>query len=279
MVDLAGAYRALAQYSQAANYYDRAIAGISARLSADHPIALSSRLVRAINLRELNRIEEAEEAFRDTVERFGRILGSFHQDTLRAIMNFAILYDRTNRPERAEELYRAALVGREKIMGFDNQYTMRTVERLASLLWSQNRCDEAETLALRALRAQRKLPLEEGIRSLSIKKEGHDGKRPYWPVEVLFTQAVERDRKLLGETHTDRIEAERSLAAVYMKQDRDGEASDHAGRGTEASRGKLVLVVSEGENSADPPPPYSASEETKKAHASESILEASQERL
>lgn len=83
MVDLAGAYRALAQYSRAAEYYDGAIAGISARLSADHPIALSARLVRAINLPELGRNEEAEDAFRDIVERFGRILGPFHPDTLR----------------------------------------------------------------------------------------------------------------------------------------------------------------------------------------------------
>ncbi|KAI0521989.1 hypothetical protein F5B22DRAFT_513020 [Xylaria bambusicola] len=278
-VDLAGAYRALAQYSRAAEHYDRAIASISIRLNADHPIALSARLVRAINLRELNRIEEAEEAFRDTVERFGRILGSFHQDTLRAIMNFAILYDRSGRPERAEELYRAALTGREKIMGFDNQYTMRTVERLVSLLWSQDRCDEAETLALRALRAQRKSSLEEDMPFLRIASDEQSDKRPYWPVEVLFTRAVERDRKLLGETHTDRVEAEHSLSAVYMKQGLDAHAtnsSEIVDSGIDAGRQKLVLLVSEQRKNSDPPPPYSASEESKKPQTNETILEINQ---
>ncbi|KAI0854761.1 hypothetical protein F4860DRAFT_85259 [Xylaria cubensis] len=265
MVDLAGAYRALAQYSRAAEYYDRAIADISARLSTDHPIALSARLVRAINLRELGRNEEAEDAFRDIVERFGRILGPFHPDTLRAIMNFAILYDRSSRPRRAEELYRASLTGREKIMGFDNQYTMRTVERLVSLLWLQGRYEEAEGLTLRVLRAQRKSSLEQDMLALSI--ENNDEKRPYWPVEVLFTRAVDRDRKLLGETHTDRIEAERSLVAVYTKQGRDAEAADLCrlvGRGMEAGM-KLGLVKPEGRKLSDPPPPYSASEGSKKS--------------
>ncbi|KAJ3580507.1 hypothetical protein NPX13_g49 [Xylaria arbuscula] len=237
----------------------------------DHPIALSARLVRAINLRELNRTEEAEDAFRDTVERFGRILGPFHQDTLRAIMNFGILYDRTNRPEQAEDLYRAALVGREKIMGFDNQYTMRTVERLVSLLWSQDRCDEAEALALRALRAQRNSPLEGDMSTLNIGESNDDGNAPYRPVEVLFTQAVERDRKLLGETHTDRIEAERSLAAVYMKQRR---ISDEENRGVEDGCGSPLLVVVKGQDDVDPPP-YSTFEDTKKTQVNTTISQTS----
>ncbi|KAI8953072.1 hypothetical protein F4801DRAFT_538379 [Xylaria longipes] len=283
MVDLAGAYRALAKYSRAAEYYDRAIAGISARLSADHPIALSARLVRAINLRELGRNDEAEEAFRDIVERLGRILGPFHPDTLRAIMNFAILYDRSGRPRRAEELYRAALTGREKIMGFDNQYTMRTVERLVSLLWWQDRCEEAETLTLRVLRDQRKSSLEQDMLMLALSIESdQDEKRPYWPVEVLFTRAVERDRKLLGEAHTDRIEAERSLVAVYMKQGRDVEAADLCKlveHGMEAGRKRLALVVPEGRKLSDPPPPYSASEEGKKLQATESIGNTNQAEL
>ncbi|KAI0416532.1 hypothetical protein F5X98DRAFT_179342 [Xylaria grammica] len=268
-VDLAGAYRALAQYSLAAEYYDRAIAGVSARLSADHPIALSTRLVRAINLRELGRNEEAEDAFRDIVERFGRILGPFHPDTLRAIMNFAILYDRSRRPRRAEELYRAALAGREKAMGLDNPYTMRTVERLASLLWSQDRCDEAETLALRVLGAQRKASPPE--RDGEVGGGGQGGERPYWPVEVLFTRAVERDRKLLGEAHTDRIEAERSLLAVYAKQDRGVGPSGLGEHGMGLS-GKSLVVLSSGRKLSDPPPPYSASEGSKKVQMTETIL-------
>ncbi|KAI3319478.1 hypothetical protein HD806DRAFT_509118 [Xylariaceae sp. AK1471] len=268
MVDLAGAYRALAQYSRAAGYYDRAIAGVSARLSPDHPIALSTRLVRAINLRELGLNEEAEDAFRDIVERFGRILGPFHPDTLRAIMNFAILYDRSDRPARAEELYRAALTGREQIMGVDNPYTMRTVERLVSLLWSQDRCEEAETLTLRILHAQRKSSLEQDMLALRIEKSEIDEKRPYRPVEILFQRAVERDRKLLGEAHTDRIEAERSLAAVYIKQGRDTEAADLQGLvecGMEAARKKLELAPSDGQKLSEPPPPYSLSEGSKKS--------------
>ncbi|KAI0400165.1 hypothetical protein F4802DRAFT_586116 [Xylaria palmicola] len=278
MVDLAGAYRALAQYSLAAEYYDRAIAGISARLSADHPIALSARLVRAINLRELDRNEEAEDAFRDIVERFGRILGPFHPDTLRAIMNFAILYDRSGRPRRAEELYRAALAGREKIMGFNNQYTMRTVERLVSLLWSQDRFEEAETLTLRVLCAQRKSSPEQGMLALSIGETDRDDKKPYWLVEVLYTRAVERDRKLLGEAHTDRIEAERSLAAVYMKQGRDNEAADLCKlveRGMEAGR---KLVASKARKLSEPLPPYSPSRESKNSlQATENIQGIRQE--
>jgi tetratricopeptide (TPR) repeat protein len=275
LVDLAGAYRALAQYSRAAEYYDSAIASVSARVSADHPMALSTRLVRAINLRELGRNSEAEDAFRDIVERFGRILGPFHPDTLRAIMNYAILCDRSGRPERAEELYRAALAGREKAMGVDNPYTMRTVERLASLLWSRDRCDEAETLALRVLRAQRKSSsssssLEQDMAALRTGDNDHDDhgryvkkKRLYWPVEVLFTRAVERDRKLLGEAHTDRIEAERSLVAVYVKQGRDAEAADLGRlveRGMKAGREKFVLAMSEGQKLKDPPPRYTAFE-------------------
>jgi tetratricopeptide (TPR) repeat protein len=267
MVDLAGAYRALAQYHRAADYYDRAIAGVSARLSPDHPIALTSRLVRAINLRELSLNTEAEDAFRDIVERFGRILGPFHPDTLRAIMNFAILYDRSDRPAQAEELYRAALAGREQSMGVDNLYTMRTVERLVSLLWSQDRCEEAETLTLRILHAQRKTSLEEDLLALRLGKGDADEQRRHWPVEVLFKRAVERDMKLLGEAHTDRIETERSLAAVYTKQGRDAEATELQRliqRGIEAAHKKLGSAWSEGRKLSEPPPPsYSSSERSR----------------
>ncbi|TGJ78954.1 hypothetical protein E0Z10_g9814 [Xylaria hypoxylon] len=269
MVDLAGAYRALAQYSLAAEYYDRAIAGVSARLSADHPIALSARLVRAINLRELGRNEEAEDAFRDIVERFGRILGPFHPDTLRAIMNFAILYDRSDRRDRAEELYRAALAGREKIMGVDNPYTMRTVERLVSLLWSQDRCEEAEILTLRVLRAQRKSSPELNVEGLDIGGDEQGKKRPYWPVEVLFTRAVQRDRKLLGEAHTDRLESERSLVAVHAKQDGGTGLSGLGEHGAEFAGEKLVVLSPGGRKLSGPPPPYSASEGSKKLHMTE----------
>jgi tetratricopeptide (TPR) repeat protein len=264
MIDLAGGYRALAQFSRAAGYYDKAIAGVSTRLSPDHHIALSARMVRAINLRELGLNEDAEDAFRDIVERFGRILGPFHQDTLRAIMNFGILYDRTGRPERAEELYRAALAGREKLMGVDNLYTLRTVERLVSLLWSQGRWEEAETLTLRVLRAQRKSSLEDDMRALDIGKDDGDETRPYWPVEVLFTRAVDRDNKLLGEGHTDRIESQRSLVAVYIKQGFAARAADLqtlVDRGMEAAGKKVEPAPPPRRKLSEAPPPYSATEE------------------
>ncbi|RWA07770.1 hypothetical protein EKO27_g7336 [Xylaria grammica] len=123
--------------------------------------------------------------------------------------------------------------------------------------------------AVSSLGAQRKASSPE--RDGEVGGNGQGEKRPYWPVEVLFTRAVERDRKLLGEAHTDRIEAERSLLAVYAKQDRGVGPSGLGEHGMGLS-GKSLVVLSSGRKLSDPPPPYSASEGSKKVQMTETIL-------
>lgn len=225
MVDLANTYRAQARYDLATPLYEKASKEVSAKLNADHPAALSTKLFMAINLRELQRHEDAEDAFRDVIERSARVLGLLHPDTLKATMNYAILCDRTGKAHQAEELYRTTLDGREKKLGLDNPYTLRTVERLVSMLWSQGRRQEALEISVRTLTAQRK-SLEEQLKTASLGEEQTLDSSRYRSVEILFENAVARDGEALDEAHRDRIEAQRSLAVVYKSQGRTKEAEE-----------------------------------------------------
>ncbi|KAL4930364.1 uncharacterized protein BDV17DRAFT_297798 [Aspergillus undulatus] len=275
MVNLANTYRAQAQYDLVTQLYEDASREVAAKLHADHPTALSTKLFKAINLRELQRHEEAEEDFRDVIERSARVLGLLHPDTLKATMNYAILCDRSGKPTEAEELYRTTLDGREKKLGVDNPYTLRTVARLVSLLWNQDRQEEAleittRTLAARKRKSQAKLQVPEF-------EEAKASSNPrYRPVEILFQAAVARDMEALDEAHRDRIEAQKSLAAVYTAQGIIEEAKYFAGL---AEAGEEVLCQRLGvalghrhrldsgstlvptDALSDPSPPYSENSE------------------
>ncbi|OJJ04857.1 hypothetical protein ASPVEDRAFT_44403 [Aspergillus versicolor CBS 583.65] len=249
MVNLANTYRAQARYDLATQLYQTASREVSARLHADHPTALSTKLFMAINLRELQRYDEAEDAFRDVIERSARVLGLLHPDTLKATMNYAILCDRSGKTLEAEELYRTTLDGREKRLGVDNPYTLRTVERLVSLLWSQGRREEALAITTRTLAAQKRRSRSGPLPPLSsapgtptgstLVYEDPDSdaeldpaepkgktvaKAQYHPIETLFEAAVARDLEALDAAHRDRIETQKSLAAVYSSQGRVEEA-------------------------------------------------------
>ncbi|KAL2864694.1 uncharacterized protein BJX67DRAFT_389729 [Aspergillus lucknowensis] len=226
MVNLANTYRAQARYDLATTLYENASREVAAKLHADHPTALSTKMFMAINLRELHRYEEGEDAFRDVIERSARVLGLLHPDTLKATMNYAILCDRWGKVREAEELYRTTLEGREKKLGVDNPYTLRTVERLVSLLWNSGRMEEALEISTRTLSAQkRKSSPDQLLGSLTLEDVQNS---KYRPVEILFERAVARDMEALDEAHRDRIESQRSLAAVYRSQGRDGDGKHYA---------------------------------------------------
>lgn len=286
MVNLANTYRAQARYDLATQLYQTASREVSARLHADHPTALSTKLFMAINLRELQRYDEAEDAFRDVIERSARVLGLLHPDTLKATMNYAILCDRSGKTVEAEELYRTTLDGREKRLGVDNPYTLRTVERLVSLIWSQGRREEALSITTRTLEAQKRrshsgplppLPSAPGTPTgtvLEYKDPGSGSdtdteidpkstaakdtavvKAQYRPIERLFEAAVARDLEALDAAHRDRIETQKSLAAVYSSQGRTEEAQrleDLARAGEEILRQRLgVEAVAAGRHRLD----------------------------
>lgn len=169
---------------------------------------------------------------RDVVTRSHKVLGPQHPDTLKAIMNLAILLDRTGRREEAEAMYSTALEGREARLGLDNPYTLRTVERLAGLLWAREKFVEAEELALRGLRALhggRRGSLENQLRSLNIDTRGvgsilaEEGSSTYKASELLFQQAMARDEAALNSSHIDVIDVVKGLIRVYKKQGRHDE--------------------------------------------------------
>ncbi|KAL2817049.1 hypothetical protein BDW59DRAFT_182326 [Aspergillus cavernicola] len=267
MVNLANTYRAQARYDLATLLYQTASREVSAKLHADHPTALSTKMFMAINLRELQRYEEAEDAFRDVIERSARVLGLLHPDTLKATMNYAILCDRSGKAVEAEELYRTTLDGREKRLGVDNPYTLRTVERLVSLLWNQDRREEALEITTRTLAAQKRkshsgplppLPSAPGTPTGTAPPEYQDPeidpkatvKSHYRPIETLFEAAVARDTAALDAAHRDRIETQKSLAAVYTSQGRVEEAQRLEGlarAGEEILRQILGLEVTAGQ--------------------------------
>ncbi|KAK4216728.1 hypothetical protein QBC37DRAFT_80490 [Rhypophila decipiens] len=179
----------------------------------------------------------AEGVLQDVVAKSHKVLGPKHPDTLKAIMNLAILLYRSGRLMEAEAMYRTALAGREESLALDNPYTLRTVERLVGLLWALGKVEAAEALALRGLRVDKRGSVEEQMRALSVHEGCVDDRMQYLSLtdsgvdvdeggvmfgasEVLLRQAIARDEAALERNHPDVLDFLKALMLVRKKQGR-----------------------------------------------------------
>nr|OQO27702.1 hypothetical protein B0A51_04468 [Rachicladosporium sp. CCFEE 5018] len=230
MVNLAHTYRSQAQCHQASELYEDARVQLGRQLGPDHPLTITTKMYHGINDIAMERYGTAETSLRDVVERSVQVLGPKHPDSLKSMMNLAILLHRRDNTVGAEPLYRTTLDAREATLGFGNPYTLRTAECLVSLLWTQNRCDEAEALAVRVMKAAKprhssagsldksRLNLVDSASSLDVEVFAFPG------AEALFSQAVARSDATLDIAHRDRIDLYTALSRVYEKQGRQVDA-------------------------------------------------------
>ena len=102
-------------------------------------------------LDELDRLEEAEVACRDSQAVLERHLGPDHANLGQSYLNTAELLYRRGKMAEAEELYRRALEIRRKTLGPRHPATGQNTQLLALFLLNQGRLDEAEAAYREAL--------------------------------------------------------------------------------------------------------------------------------
>lgn len=102
-------------------------------------------------LDELNRLEEAEVACRDSQGVLERHLGAEHANLGQSYLNTAELLYRRGKMAEAETLYRRALDVRKKTLGEKHPATGQNTQLLALFLLNQGRLDEAEAAYREAL--------------------------------------------------------------------------------------------------------------------------------
>jgi serine/threonine protein kinase len=101
---------------------------------ADRELVLDVQLVQANSLRAVDRLEEAEKAFRTVLPALLQAYGEDHVQTVIARNSLAVLLQRTRRYDEAEALYRESLAIARRRFGDDHVDALVAEMNLAGLL-------------------------------------------------------------------------------------------------------------------------------------------------
>ncbi len=133
-----------------------ALAGFRARLGDDHPQTQVARANLALMVRDLGRLEEAEQLLVEAVARSQATMGDHAPATSNMQHQLGGVLLRRRQWAAAEPHLRAALATRTAALG-DHLDTFSTMSRLASSLRGQQRFDEAEAVLRDLIDRQRKM--------------------------------------------------------------------------------------------------------------------------
>ncbi|KAL8680147.1 MAG: hypothetical protein Q9186_003614 [Xanthomendoza sp. 1 TL-2023] len=233
MNNLGNCYRNLAKFDEADNIYQIALRGNEKHLGPDHPNTLNNTVNLAINHMYRYQHKEAEELFAAALAIYETRLGLNHPETLRANMNLASLYLSQGHYEEACTSLHQVLEGRLKKLGVNSDYTLYAIERLLSALWLGGRIGEADDLAIRMLELQ-KADAESANPHTDAEVAMLKRDSPYTAVEIIFGRTLKLRYANLAWTHNDITDLNRSLALVYLAQNRAQEAENILSRVFEA---------------------------------------------
>jgi serine/threonine protein kinase len=230
---LGSAYRALSLYQEAELHVQRALAIRQNLLGADALETLEATRELGRVWQGQNKSAEAEQLFRQTLERARRVLGEEHRLTLQLQMSVAdTIHDQSSeRFVEAELLYRQCLQAETQILGEEDEDTLETMDSLAWLLheWL-SKWQEAERLCRRCLEIRRRLLTAKHPATLEtqndlaqillVNGEWKEGER-------LSREAFQLARSVLGPRHNLTLEIEHELAMHLSGLDRLEEAETH----------------------------------------------------
>lgn len=172
-------------------------------------------------------LDLAEPLYVEALERYNRVLGEEHPDTVLCKHNLGILYNGLGRYLKAAELYQTILgIGRCD-WGEDHPDTLSAMDSLAQQYASLGRHDEAERLYLMALEGYKRVLGEENPSTLGVMTNLailYSSRGRYEEAERLFRQSLEAKRRVMGMQHRWTREALGGLASVYEQQGRLDEA-------------------------------------------------------
>jgi tetratricopeptide (TPR) repeat protein len=122
---------------QAEPHFERAYELHQQLLGGDHPDTLRSANNLALNLTELNRLDEALELHETILHRRNRILGEDHPDTLTSASNLALVLSARGDHQEARERGEDTVARYRRILGDDHPCTLNSANNLAEYLRAQ----------------------------------------------------------------------------------------------------------------------------------------------
>ncbi|MBL9150591.1 MAG: serine/threonine protein kinase [Phycisphaerae bacterium] len=180
-----GAYKSIGAYDAASPHLDRVVA---IRRTLDGPSGartLRAESDRALLLRAMGRLQDAEAPLREVYERSYGTYGPSHAETIGAMTNYGTLLHKLGRFEEADPLLHAALDETRRLHGPDDRDSLVALNNLANLLKDMGRAEEAEPL---------------------------------------LRDAVERNRRVHGGDHSETLTALNNLGALLQETGRLDEA-------------------------------------------------------
>lgn len=199
----------------------------SAVLGADNlQTALHLRNLGVV-LDELDRTQEAEDAFRTSQAVIERLLGSGHRSAAESYVNLAVLLERRGKFDEVEDLLKRGLAIHREKLGGSHHSTGRSIQLYAVFLKNRDRLDESEAL----YREARALFAAINPRSFEVGKCDNGlaiiaGKRgDHAAAEKLLAGVTELFREQLGEGHKFVWQVQGNQALEIAAQGRFAEAS------------------------------------------------------
>ncbi|MET8955646.1 tetratricopeptide repeat protein [Streptomyces sp. NPDC004533] len=214
-------------YAIGVHAYNRAVHEYQRHFGALHPKTLISQSSLAVMLRQVGRLDEAEQCARTTVENMVQVLGVEHPETLTAGNYLGTCLFDLGRLEEAESTHRGILPTRLRVLGPDHPNTLSSHADLALVLCEMGRLEEAEAQHRIALDTRTRIMGPEHPDTLSsrgsyaglLRRLGRlqDAEREHAVV-------LEVRRRTLGEEHPRTLTSRNNLALVVRDLGRLEEA-------------------------------------------------------
>ncbi|KAJ7819155.1 hypothetical protein B0H13DRAFT_2292309 [Mycena leptocephala] len=163
--------------------------------------------------------EEAKELDLAVLEQRKQVLGDDHPDTLQAMGNLAVTYERLGQYKQAEELQIVVMEKQKQVLGDVHPETLQAMGNLASTYQKLGKVHKAEELEVVVL-AKRKQVLGNdhpdtlwtmGNLGSTYKKLGQ-----FHKAEELEAVVLEKRKQVLGDDHPDTLRAMGNLASTYQ---------------------------------------------------------------
>ena len=169
----------------------------------------------AFYYKERARYDDALKFYNASLDGYGKLLGSEHQQTLNVVSNMAIIFWNQWRYDEALEWYERALAGYEKVLRKDHPSILNTVNNMASVFKDQGQYDEALEWYERALAGYEKVLGKDHPSTLSTVNNIamlFEKQERYEEAIEWFERALAGRDKILGPDHPNTKETARCLS-------------------------------------------------------------------
>jgi tetratricopeptide (TPR) repeat protein len=223
LLDRLASYRqaALAAYTPAGQFYERALAIREKALGPEHPLTAASLNNLGRLLRDKGDLAGARALFERALAVREKVLGPDHRHTAASLNNLASLIQAQGDLAGVLPLYERALAIREKVLGPDHPDTAAALNNLARLLKDQGEFARARPFSERALAIREKVLGPEHPRtaaSLNNLASLLQGQGDFAAARPLLERALLICEKVLGPEHPYTATSLTNLALLFQAQ-------------------------------------------------------------